>query len=300
MLHPRDRKHFFLLSCLALGIILACSSLSPTLLNKPSGSIIFASDVSGNFEVYHRYFDGADPIRLTNNTSEDISPYYIPSSHDLGFVSDRSGKYQIYTMDLVGSDGVAWKKSDKRTFASPAISPDELQVVFVIQPDDKNSDLYLANADGTEERKLVKENGMDWDPSWSPDGTKITFTSDKSGNWELYVLTIADGNTVQLTDNKFFDGHPHWSPTGDKILFESDRDGDWDIYVMDADGKNVVAITQNASGDWMPNWSPDGEQIVYVSNRDGDDEIYVVDVNGQNQIKLTDNTAQDRYPIWIP
>lgn len=301
MQNKNSRGVYFAIGLLVLVIMMACISI-PTKndTSVPSGSIIHTSDESGNFEIYHLYIKGSEPVRLTNNTSDETSPYYIPSALQIGFLSDKSGKYQLYTMSLTGSDETAWKENDSRIFGSASVSPNGLQVAYVVQSSDKNSDLYLAKLDATEERQLTKASGMSWDPSWSKDEKKLVYASNSDGDWEIYTVNVDDGKITKLTDNSFLDGNPRWSPNGDRILFNSDRDGDWEIFTMDTDGGNVKAITENSSSDWAPSWSPDGLWIVYVSSRDGDDEIYIVDTEGKNQSKLTDNTVQDRYPIWIP
>src|SRR5437868_1722235 len=82
--------------------------------------------------------------------------------------------------------------------------------------------------------------GADIIGHYSPDGTKIAFSSNADGNPEIYVMN-ADGSGIkQLTDNSAIDWNPSWSPDGKKIAFTSGRDGDFDVYVMDADGSNTI------------------------------------------------------------
>jgi Tol biopolymer transport system component len=282
--------------------IMACSfsmPISPTKVPEPIGSIIYSSDESGNFEIYHMNVTNGLRNRLTDNTSDDTSPFYFPPGR-FGFVSDKTSKYQIYTMKIDGSDQRLWKEDEKRSFFAPRLSPDRKQLAYVSQSNNSNSSLHVSNLDGSQDKTLTKLSGLYWDPSWSPDGKKIAYASSLAGDWEIHIIDTEDGKISRLTDNQFYDGRPIWSPDGHQILFESDRDGDWEIYVMDVDGGNVRPITENSTGDWLANWSPDGQWIAYVSNRDGDDEIYIVGIDGKHQIKLTNNTAQDRYPAWVP
>jgi Tol biopolymer transport system component len=297
---PSDK---FTVAFLVLWLMmLACSSLLPaaaTDIPDPTGSIVYSSDESGNFEIYHMNIRSLETVRLTDNSSFDTFPFYLPPAR-FGFAADRSGKYQVYTMDMDGANQKAWKKGDRRILFTPSVSPDGKKMAYVVQNNDENSNLYLADLDGNKEEQLTDIRGMEWDPSWSPDGTRIVFSSDVGGDFEINVIDLESSQITKLTDNAFYDGRPHWSPDGDQILFESDQDGDWEIYTMDIDGGNVRAITENATGDWLANWSPDGHWIVYVSNHDGDDEIYIIGVDGKDQWKLTNNTAQDQYPAWVP
>lgn len=302
MTSKKQNMKLMLASLVLLVAIVSCSYFSVNTAgdsSQPTGSIIYSSDESGNFEIYEMNINTYDTLRLTNNTAEDISPIYFPPGR-FGFLSDKSGSYQIYTMALDGSDQKQWKPDDKRIFGAPSVSPDGTKLAYVIQVKDKDSNLYIANLDGSEEKQLTHVWGTDWDPSWSPDGKRIVYSSDSDSDWDIYVVTIDSGDIKHLTFNNALDAGPRWSPDGSRILFESDRDGDWEIYVMDVDGENVKAVTENAYGDWLPSWSPDGKWILYVSNRDGDDEINIIGFDGKNQIKLTNNSAQDRHPFWIP
>ena len=87
----------------------------------------------------------------------------------------------------------------------------------------------------------------DRDPSWSPDGSRIAFTSYRDGNWDIYVMDADGSNQQRLTDNPAVDRMPSWSADGSRIAFVSGRDGNWDIYVMDADGSNQQRLTDNVA-----------------------------------------------------
>ena len=177
----------------------------------------------------------------------------------------------------------------------------QAQIAFV-SGKNKKADIYVMDADGGNTQKLTK-NGRSWRPSWSPDGERIAFVSDR-GDFEIYVMKADGRKPRNLTNNRHDDGAPSWSPDGKHIVFESERDDNEDIYVMDTDGKNQRNITKDHHDDAVPAWSPDGKRIAFVSYRGNDSkgvDIYVMNVNGENRRNLTksfDRTAWK--PSWSP
>ena len=149
--------------------------------------------------------------------------------------------------------------------------------------------------------RLTNNNGgNNFGPAWSPDGTKIAFTSSRDGNFEIYVMGTDGSNPTRLTDNNADDGSPAWSPDGTKIAFDTDRnDGSNEIYVMAADGSSPTRLT-NGGYNFQPAWSPDGTKIAFVSYRDDDYEIYVMDADGSSPTRLTNSGGYDGQPAWSP
>jgi WD40 repeat protein len=166
---------------------------------------------------------------------------------------------------------------------------------------DGNQEIYVMNADGSDQTRLTSNAASDSEPAWSPDGNKLAFRSDRDGNEEIYVMNADGSGVTRLTSNAASDSGPAWSPDGSKLAFVSDRNGPHDIYVMNADGSGVTRLTDNApAGNTAPDWSPDGSKLAFESGRDGNVEIYVMNADGSDQTRLTSNPLPDRSPAWSP
>lgn len=128
----------------------------------------------------------------------------------------------------------------------------------------------------------------------------IAFSSNRSGNYEIYTMDPTGSSLKRVTNHTGDDIQPSWSSDGRSLVFCSDRDGDWEIYAMQADGSNLRKLTNNSAGDRGPVWSPDGKSIAFHSNRDGNWEIYIMNSDGSNQRNITNNIATQTYPSWSP
>lgn len=131
-------------------------------------------------------------------------------------------------------------------------------------------------------------------PDWSPDGSRIAFSSRRDNDWDLFVLgSDSEANVTQTLGD---DDKADWSPDGTHILFASIRgEQRWaDIFVMDADGSNVRNLTANGDDDREPAWSPNGTEIVYRSFRDGNYELYLMDLESRAPRQLTRTES----PVW--
>ena len=132
--------------------------------------------------------------------------------------------------------------------------------------------------------------------------SRIFFSSNRDGDWDIYSMDINGNNLLQLTDHPASDEYPACSPDGRRIVFISDRGITGDLYVMDSDGSNVIRLTQDNFRKRNPSWAPDGTRFAFDSFRFvvGNWEIYVMDADGNNLLNLTKHKMWDIKPSWSP
>jgi len=163
----------------------------------------------------------------------------------------------------------------------------------------RGGDVWSVAVDGSDEVNLTDHEALDADQRWSADGTKIVFTSDRSGNRDVWVMDADGSNPTQVTTDQADDSQPAWSPDGTQIAFMTERDGDREIYVVNADGSNPVNLTNSpgTDDDDEPQWSPDGTTISFY--RGGD--VWLMDADGGNQRNATAAAGSDDFDQnWSP
>ena len=149
---------------------------------------------------------------------------------------------------------------------------------------DIESDIYTINVDGSDERKLTDTPGLDGLPTWSPEGQRIAFVSDRGAGEILLTSMDADGTQQQRLTNtpEEDEAVPAWSPDGEKIAYVTGFFGDNpSIWVMEADGSDHRRLVD---GNW-PSWSPDGVRLAYTTFSDGE-KLAVMNADGSSQREL--------------
>jgi Tol biopolymer transport system component len=226
---------------------------------SPDGrKIAFASNRTGNNEIFIMDSNGSNLINLTNNPANDQRPVWSSDGQVIVFSTNRDGNDEIYSM--ASSDGSQAKN--------------------------------LTNNPASDTMPFWGILG-----SWLDQKATITFVSNRTGNNDIYIMTPDGNSIVNVTNNPSNDFAPVISGNN-MIAFSSNRSGNNDVYLMSGDGSSPVNLTSNPANDSYPFFSPDNNWIAYTTDRNGNDEVYIMGSNGQNNYNFTRNPAQDFLPSW--
>jgi TolB protein len=163
-------------------------------------------------------------------------------------------------------------------------------------------EIYIADYDGANQRRVTVNRTLNITPVWAPDGRAIAYTSYRRGFPDVFVSFIYQGKLerpAQGTD-RIHNFLPAWSPDGARIAFTSNRDGNSEIYVSNADGSGLRRLTNHPAIDSTPTWSPTGQQLAFTSDRSGSPAIYMVGVDGLGLRRITSESYCDRATWSVP
>jgi len=174
-----------------------------------------------------------------------------------------------------------------------------------------NSDIFIANADGSGARALFADPAQEFNAVFAPDGKWIVFTSTRDGSADLYRANVDGTGLERLVADAAYDDQAAISPDGKSIAFVSSRGGNADIFILDLASKSIRNVTNNAAGDFRPAWSPDGHWLAFSSDRNSkkpigpggfailqSTEVFVMRVDGSELRQITRFDEVAGSPRW--
>ncbi|MBN2430105.1 MAG: PD40 domain-containing protein [Acidobacteria bacterium] len=270
-------------------------------------AIYFASDRTGTLNLYRYDPATKETTRLTESTRWDVR---WPSSDGVGqIVYEMNGELQIFDIASgvsraisirVPDDGLAMRPSRisaARNIEDFGLSPKGERALFTAR-----GDIFSVPAKKGHARNLTDSSGAhDKLASWSPDGSKIVFISDRTGEEELWLINQdGSGESEQLTfDGKAMRYQPEWSPDGQYIAF-SDKDGR--LYMLTVADKKVQEVTRDKGGNLRDyTWSPDSGYLAFsLTDPNGFNALHIWSRADGRLQRVTGEHFNERQPVWDP
>jgi Tol biopolymer transport system component len=280
--------------------------------------------------------------QLTKDFVRAGEAYFSPDASHIIFQAEERGKnpfYQMFVMEL--ATGKTWRVSPGigRTTCGH-FRPDGKKIIFASGHTSKSYDedvkaelakreeekrthqrrryqwdfdpsikIYESNLDGSELKLLTDAPGYNAEGSYSHDGKRIVFCSNRDGHLNLYIMNADGSGLRQITKTKdCYNGGPFFSPDGARIIFRADRQKkDWlQLYVINADGTGEQQLTDTQGVNWGPTWHPDGKHIIY-SGADHSNpmarpnyDLYIMNIESKAVKRVTFAPGADVLPVWSP
>jgi Tol biopolymer transport system component/predicted Ser/Thr protein kinase len=247
------------------------------------------------------------PTPVTDGRTLDWSPTWSLDDHDLYFVSNRGGSMDLWQQRI---------SENGKPMGEPQRVTTGLVIRNIVFSRDGSKLAYsryrrVANiwripilgdrlATWADSQQLTFDEAHVEGLDLSPDGKRLVFSSDRSGNKDLWLMPSEGGEMEQLTTDPFPDWMPSWSPNGEEIAFHTIRSGNRDIWVIPVEGGPARQLTHHPSTDWLPTWSPDGSEIAFVSARSGQLSIWVAPVDGGEPRHVTHDLENVEFPVYSP
>jgi Tol biopolymer transport system component/predicted Ser/Thr protein kinase len=216
--------------------------------------------------------------KITFMAGEEIFPSLAPDGKSVVYASRVSGNWDIYLQKIGEQQAVNLTGDSPDVDLAPAFSPDGTRIAFTSSRDRQG--VYLMDRDGRNVRRLCADGH---NPAWSPDGEEIALAEDRIFDYEgrifghsrLFVVNVRTGVSRQITGGDAV--QPNWSPHGTRIAYWGAHKGGrldiWTVATAGADGApgaaTPVAVTEDSAADWNPVWSRDGKYLYFLSNRGG-------------------------------
>lgn len=263
--------------------------------------VVFVSTRSGAKEIWAMDYDGSNQRPITKYGSISTTPAVSPDGSKVAFTSYVRSQPEILIHSLETSRRLPFFNQNASMNATPSYSPDGKQIVFSSTLAGGYAQIYSADANGSNLKRLTFSRFVEVEPKVNPKtGNEIVFVSGRSGPQQIYKMNIEGTDIVRLTTGEGEASNPAWHPDGQHIAFAWTRGfepGNFNIFIMNVASREYVQLTHGAGRNENPTWAPDGRHLVFSSRRGGRTNIYTMLADG-TQVKQLTTQGENTMPVW--
>ncbi len=262
-------------------------------------------------EIWECDWDGGNLREVTHEKSYCVNPVLLPrncsyDNESFLYVSYKKGQPKIYIATL--NEGIGRRLIDLRgNQLLPAISSARDKIAFICDAAGR-TDLFvqplnpLTGEMGKPYQLYSYPRSTQASPTFSPDGSKIAFVSDKDGSMRIYMISATPSkkrqNAIMLSKQNRENSCPAWSPDGTKLAYSAKTNGVRQIWIYDLQSKEEWQLTSGPGNKENPAWAPNAEHIVFNSTDEHSSELYIVNLNQPEAIKISQGPGKKHYPTW--
>jgi Tol biopolymer transport system component len=221
--------------------------------SKDGSRIAFASNRTGNYQIWMVNVDGSHLTKLTDSLGAKSDPQWSPDSMTIAFLSSTDSLSSLWTIKADGS-GLTLITGNVQSVQDFVWSPKGGFLTFDSFSNGRWA-IYEARA-GSQQIQLTNVSSNSLYPSWSADGKSMAYSSNRFGNYDIFVRNVASGAETRLNGSEGDNLVPRFSKSADQLLFMSNRTGTWSIWTEDMNGSALANLLDPYQEFRDPMWSP--------------------------------------------
>jgi TolB protein len=263
--------------------------------------VYFVSDRTGHKEIWSMDYDGSNQKAITHYNSISTFPCVSPDSSKIAFTTWYRGNPGIFVHSLETGRKLIFYNQPASLNAPSDFTPDSKQLLLYSTAGGSYSQIFIANADGSDWRRISSVRAIEVEAKVNPKTkSDLVFVSGRSGPPQIYRMNLDGADIVRLTTGEGEAVNPSWHPDGTKIAFAWTRGfepGNYNIFIMDVATRDVTQLTHGMGRNENPVWAPDGLHMVFSSKRGGRNQIFTMLADGTQQKQLT-TLGNNEKPVW--
>ena len=263
--------------------------------------IYFVSDRTGHKEIWSMDYDGSNQKQLTSYASISTFPCVSADGTKVAFTTYYQGFPKIFVHSTETGRKLPFYNQSASMNAPSDFTPDSKQLMLYSTAGGKESQVFIAGADGSNLRRISSVRAIEVEPKVNPKNpSELVFVSGRGGLPQIYKMNIDGADVVRLSNGEGEAVNPSWRPDGQKIAFAWTKGfdpGNYNVFVMDIATREVTQLTHQSGRNENPVWGADGVHIVFQSKRGRGTQIYSMLADG-SQLKQLTTQGNNEKPVW--